>query len=213
MNIMQMLLTGVLFMTFMMLISKRIRAMIHAFRAQSLFLFLSTLYLAATGGGTEVYVVAFLLFFVKVIAIPYLLLRMVRKVKAEGSAGLFVNPTLSVFIAILLTYLSYLFTKRIMPMADKMQSEAVIISLSVTLIGLFIMISRMKAISQIIGLLVMENGLFLIASSVSGGMPFFVEIAIFFDIFVCVIILGMFVYKINKVFTHIDVSKMQELKG
>ena len=44
-------------------------------------------------------------------------------------------------------------------------------------------------------------------------MPFFVEIAIFFDIFVCVIILGMFVYKINKVFTHIDVSKMQELKG
>ena len=100
-----------------------------------------------------------------------------------------------------------------MPIADKMQSEAVIISLSVTLIGLFIMISRMKAISQIIGLLVMENGLFLIASSVSGGMPFFVEIAIFFDIFVCVIILGMFVHKINKVFTHIDVSKMQELKG
>ena len=213
MNIMQILLTGVLFMTFMMLISKRIRAMIHAFRAQSLFLFLATLYLAITGGGPEIYVVAFLLFFVKVIAIPYLLLRMVRKVKAEGPAGLFVNPTLSVFIAILLTYLSYLFAKRIMPIAGNIQSEAVIISLSVTLIGLFIMISRMKAISQIIGLLVMENGLFLIASSVSGGMPFFVEIAIFFDVFVCVIILGMFVYKINKVFTHIDVSKMQELKG
>lgn len=213
MHIMQILLTGVLFMTLMMLVSKRIRAMIHAFRAQSLFLFLSTLYLALTGGGPEIYIVAFLLFFVKVIAIPYLLLKMVRKVHAEGPAGLLVNPTLSVFIAIALTYLSYLFTKRIMPIADNIQSSAVIISLSVTLIGLFIMISRMKAISQIIGLLVMENGLFLMASSVSGGMPFFVEIAIFFDVFVCVIILGMFVYKINKVFTHIDVSKMQELKG
>ena len=75
------------------------------------------------------------------------------------------------------------------------------------------MISRMKAISQIIGLLVMENGLFLIASSISGGMPFFVEIAIFFDIFLCVIILEIFVYKINKLFTHIDVDKLTQLRG
>lgn len=213
MNIMQILLTGVLLMTFVMVTAKRITAMIHAFRAQSLFLFFATLYLAVTGSDIEIYIVAALLFFVKVIAIPYLLLRMVKKVKAEGPAGLFVNPTLSVFISVLLAYLSYLFAMRIMPQADTAHLQAVIISLSVTLIGLFIMISRMKAVSQIIGLLVMENGLFLIASAVSGGMPFFVEIAIFFDIFVCVIILGMFVYKINKVFTHIDVSKMRELKG
>ncbi len=213
MTIMQVLLAGVLLMTFVMVISKRITAMIHAFRAQSFFLFLATLYLAMAGKDIEIYIVASLLFFVKVIAIPYLLLRMVKRVRAEGPAGLFVNPTISVFMSVLLAYLSYLFTMRVMPLAGNMQGQAVIISLSVTLIGLFIMISRMKAISQIIGLLVMENGLFLIASSVSGGMPFFVEIAIFFDIFVCVIILGMFVYKINKVFTHIDVSKMQELKG
>lgn len=213
MTIMQVLLAGVLLMTFVMVISKRITAMIHAFRMQSFFLFLATLYLAMAGKDIEIYIVASLLFFVKVIAIPYLLLRMVKRVRAEGPAGLFVNPTVSVFISVLLAYLSYLFTMRVMPLAGNMQGQAVIISLSVTLIGLFIMISRMKAISQIIGLLVMENGLFLIASSVSGGMPFFVEIAIFFDIFVCVIILGMFVYKINKVFTHIDVSKMQELKG
>jgi hydrogenase-4 membrane subunit HyfE len=44
-------------------------------------------------------------------------------------------------------------------------------------------------------------------------MPFFVEIAIFFDIFVCAIILGIFVYKINELFTHIDVSKLTKLKG
>jgi hydrogenase-4 component E len=100
-----------------------------------------------------------------------------------------------------------------MPDAGRSQSAAVIISLSVTLIGLFLMMSRMKAVSQIIGLLVMENGLFLIAMASAGGMPFFVEIAVFFDIFVCVVILGMFVYRINKLFTHINVSKLQELKG
>jgi len=61
--------------------------------------------------------------------------------------------------------------------------------------------------------LVMENGLFLLAATVSGGMPFFVEIAIFFDVFVSVLIMGFFVYRINKLFTHIDVNKLSRLKG
>jgi hydrogenase-4 component E len=87
------------------------------------------------------------------------------------------------------------------------------VSLSVTMVGMFIMIFRMKALAQVIGLMAMENGLFLAAATVSGGMPFFVEIAIFFDIFVCVIISGVFVYRINKLFTHIDVSKLRELRG
>ncbi|MFA5143560.1 MAG: hydrogenase [Candidatus Omnitrophota bacterium] len=212
MDIMQLFLTGILFMAFALVAAKRLDAIIGAFRAQSFFLFLATLYMAVRAGDAEIYIIAFLLLSVKVIAIPYILSRMVKRIRTEGTAGLFVNPTVSIFIAILLTYISYLFTGR-MPLADRAQGEAVIISLSVTLIGLFMMVSRMKAVSQIVGLLVMENGLFLVASSVSGGMPFFVEIAIFFDVFVCVIILGMFVYKINKVFTHIDVNKMRELKG
>lgn len=213
MNNMQLLLTGVLFTTFIMVISKRVRALIQGFRAQSFFLFLAALYIAIVNNNVEVYIVAALLFFIKVIAIPYMLLRMARRLKVEDGSGLFVNPTLSIFIAVLLTYLSYLFASRVMPGVDKAQGASVVISMSVTFIGLFIMISRMKAVSQIIGLLVMENGLFLMAVSSAGGMPFFVEIAIFFDIFVCVVILGMFVYKINKLFTHINVSKMQELKG
>ena len=75
------------------------------------------------------------------------------------------------------------------------------------------MIFRMTALAQIIGLLTMENGLFLLASTVAGGMPFFVEIAIFFDVFVSVIIMGLFVYRINRFFTHIDVTKLSRLKG
>jgi hydrogenase-4 component E len=75
------------------------------------------------------------------------------------------------------------------------------------------MVFRMKAIAQIVGLLVMENGLFLIANAVSGGMPFFVEIAIFFDVFVSVLIMAFFMQRINKLFTHIDVNKLSRLKG
>jgi len=87
------------------------------------------------------------------------------------------------------------------------------IAFFIVLAGLFLMITRMSALAQIIGLLVMENGLFLLASTVSGGMPFFVEIAIFFDVFVSVVIMGLFVHRINKLFTHIDVNKLSRLKG
>jgi hydrogenase-4 component E len=207
-------LSGVLLMAFIMVISKRLNAMIRGFSAQSFFLFLITIVFAVKESSSGLYVVAALLFVIKVIVIPRLLSRMVKRIKTDETAGLIVNPALSLFVAMLLTYLSYLFTSRFLPlMQDRMQEGAFIAALAVMLIGMFIMVFRMKAIAQIIGLLVMENGLFLIASAVSGGMPFFVEIAIFFDIFICVIIMGMFVYKINKVFTHINVNKLQELKG
>ncbi len=206
-------LSAVLLMAFSMVTSKRLNALIRAFSAQSFFLFLITVFFAVREKSLELCVVAVLLFAIKVITIPHLLFRIVKKIKTDEGAGLIVNPTLSLFIAMFLAYLAYLFTGRLLPLQDRMQEAAFVIALAVTLIGLFLMVFRMKAIAQIIGLLVMENGLFLIASAVSGGMPFFVEIAIFFDIFVCVIILGMFVYKINKVFTHIDVNKLRELRG
>jgi hydrogenase-4 component E len=71
----------------------------------------------------------------------------------------------------------------------------------------------MKAFTQVVGILVMENGIFLFASSVSGGMPFFAEIAIFFDVFISVVIMGIFVFRINSLFTHIDVNRLSRLKG
>ena len=87
------------------------------------------------------------------------------------------------------------------------------VSLTIVLTGFFIMVFRMKAVSQIIGLLVMENGIFLLATSIAGGMPFFVEMAIFLDVLLSVIILNVFVYRINKMFTHIDAAKLNKLKG
>lgn len=200
-------------MTFAMVTAKRITPLISGFAGQSFFLFLCTLYLAVTQKSVELYIVAAFLFLLKAILIPRFLRRVVRDIKVNENVGLFVNPLLSLVIALFLTYLAYLFTGRVMSLHENLQGYSFAISLSVTLTGMFIMIFRMTALAQIIGLLSMENGLFLAAAAVSAGMPFFVEIAIFFDVFVCVIIMGIFVYKINRLFTHIDVNKLTQLKG
>jgi hydrogenase-4 component E len=198
---------AILMMAFAMVAAKRVTALINGFRAQSLFLFLFMLVLARRADSTELYIVAALLFLIKVILIPRMLHRVVKRIKVSEDLGLSANPTVSIFAAIVLAYLAYAFTGMIAGV------PAFFVSISITLIGLFIMIFRMKALAQIAGLLIMENGMFLAAASVSGGMPFIVEIAIFFDVFLAVIILGIFVYKINSLFTHIDVDKLTELKG
>lgn len=205
--------SGIILMALSMVIAKRLDALIRAFAAQSFFLFLITVLFAIKESSVEIWVVALLLLSIKVLAIPYILSKMVRRIKTDATTGPIMNPTLSLFVTMLLIYLSYLFAARLFPLYDKIQESSIIIAFVVTMIGFFLMVFRMKAIAQIVGLLVMENGLFLIASAVSGGMPFFVEIAIFFDVFVCVIIMGMFVYRINKVFTHINVDELRELKG
>jgi len=204
---------GMLAVSFAMVIAKRIRALVNGFFAQSFFLFLLAFSFAVKEKSLELFIVAGLLLLVKVVIIPQILRKMTDKIRSSEDLGLFVNPAVSIFIAIILTYMAYLFADKIICMPLGLQKSVFTASMAILSMGLFIMIFRAKAFAQVIGLLMMENGLFLAASGISGGMPFFVEIAIFFDVFLCVVILGVFMYRINSLFTHIDVDKLTKLKG
>lgn len=207
------ILSGFLIITFLLVITKRITALIRTFRIQSIFLFLYVLYMGISQRNLELSIVCALIFIIKVAIIPFVLFRIMRRINVEEDLGLAVNPQLSLIIALGLTYMSYLFAHNTMSLKNLAESTAFIVSITTVCIGSFIMVSRLKALGQIIGLLVMENGIFLAASAIAGGMPFFAEIALFFDLFVFVVIIEIFVYKVNKLFTHIDTSKMQSLKG
>ncbi|MCX5711121.1 MAG: hydrogenase [Candidatus Omnitrophica bacterium] len=207
------ILFALLAFTYLMVIAKRMPALIRGFRYQSLCLFAITFVLALIQREPELYIVSGLLFILKVSLIPYLLRRMIDKIKVSEDLGLFINPQLSLLWALAFTYLSWIFATYLNGANNAILTGTLAIAFFVVFSGIFLMIFRMTALSQIIGLLVMENGLFLLASTVSGGMPFFVEIAIFFDVFVSVLIMGFFVYRINKLFTHIDVNKLSRLRG
>jgi hydrogenase-4 component E len=207
------LLSGFLITAFLMAIAKRITALIRAFRLQSVFLFLYTAVMAAAQKHFELFIVCGLIFVLKIVLIPYVLARIIRRINVEEDLGLIVNPQLSLIIALFLSYLSYVFAHQIMPDALGIELAAFVISMAAICISFFVMVSRMKALSQVLGLLAMENGIFLAAAAITGGMPFFAEIAFSFDIFVFVIIVEVFVYRVNRLFTHIDTSKMNSLKG
>ena len=207
------ILLGILSGTYAMASAKRMSALIGSFRLQSLLLCLLTFLEAFKGHYFGLYLVALLILLLKVIGIPYFLFQMIERIKVNENLGLLINPLLSLFLGLLFTYFSWAFAGLIFPSTDATFRVFAATSFSMILIGLFIMIFRLKALAQIIGLLVMENGIFLLASSIAGGMPFLVEIAVFFDVFVSVVILGLFVYRINELFTGIDVDQLNRLKG
>jgi len=207
------ILFAVLASTYLMVMAKRIPALIRSFRYQSFCLFALTFIMAQEEHNLDLYIIAGLLFVLKVFLIPLLLYRIVRRIKANEDLGLFINPQLSLLWALAFTYLSWIFARQLTVSSQVLLTGIMAIVFFIIMAGMFLMIFRMTALAQVIGLLVMENGLFLLASTVSGGMPFFVEIAIFFDVFMSVLIMGIFVYRINKLFTHIDVNKLSRLKG
>lgn len=206
------ILFGILISTYLMVIAKRTPALIRSFRYQSFFLFLITLAAGFTEGHLDLYFIAAIVLISKVFIIPHFLRLITKRINVDENLGLFVNSQLSLIAAGIITYSSWIFSKSL-GFGQDYRRVAITVAFSVIFIGGFLMISRMKAFTQVIGLLVMENGIFLFASSICGGMPFFVEIAIFLDVFVSVIIMGIFVYRINKFFTHIDVTKLSSLKG
>lgn len=199
--------------TYLMVIAKRMPALIRGFRYQSLLLFLATFLAAFNEKQVELYLVSGMIILLKVFLIPYFLNLTAKKINVDENLGLFVNSQLSLILALILTYSSWVLSVNLGFGQGALQAVAVTVAFSVIFIGAFLMISRMKAFTQVVGILVMENGIFLFASSISGGMPFFAEIAIFFDVFISVVIMGIFVFRINKLFTHIDVNKLSRLKG
>lgn len=204
---------GLLVATFLMVTAKRTPALIRNFRYQSFFLFLATLVIALEERQISLYVVAGLVFALKVIGIPYFLQYTMKKINVRENLGLIVNTQVSLLLALGFVYISWIFSQQLISTYLGTMAILPAVAFFILLIGMFLMIFRLTAMAQIIGLLVMENGLFLLASAVLGGMPFFVEIAIFFDVFVSVVIMGFFVYRINKLFTHIDVNRLSRLRG
>jgi hydrogenase-4 component E len=87
------------------------------------------------------------------------------------------------------------------------------VALSMLLIGLFLMVTRKKAITQILALLTVENAVFLVAVGVTSGMPFIVEFGISFDVILAVLVLGILVQRIVGRFESMDVSRLSKLKG
>jgi hydrogenase-4 component E len=191
----------------------RIASVIRAYGAQGFALGIMTALIAHSSGREHIYIIAIAGFLIKAVIIPIILSRIVKRLKIKRDIEPFLSVPLSVLACGMLVVLAYFVAEPLESAGLGLIPGLLAVSVSLVLIGCFIMIIRKKAITQIIGLLTLENGIFLSALATTFGMPLIVELGIFFDLLLGAIILGMFTYRIKETFDHLDTTRLQSLKG
>ena len=148
----------------------------------------------------------------KGILIPMFLKRVVRQMRVTHDVEPYINNALSLAVSGILVAVVYASLRQGI-FVSGFSKNVLQISIAVILIGLFVMITRRKAITQVIGLLFMENGLFLAGFSLTYGMPIIIELGVLFDMLMGVIILGIFAVQIKRTFASSNLDNLTILKG
>jgi hydrogenase-4 component E len=186
---------------------------IRLFAIQSCFLAGIAAVVAYYHNASHIYVVAVLTLVGKVIFLPWLLHRLVQRMKIHQEIEPLLNAPTSMFICGGLTLLGYVVARPFTSL-ERLGTNTLGIALTLLLIGFYLMINRRTALTQVLGLLTVENGVMLAAVALTTyGMPLVVELGIFFDVLVAVMVLGILVYRIRESFASMDTSKLNQLKG
>ena len=190
---------------------------IRIFGVQSLLLAGIATVIAYFNHASHIYVVAFLTLILKAVLLPLILERLVERIGIRREIEPLINAPLAILISGGLTLVGYVVAQSFYHPEETSARSALghntlAVAISLFLIGFFTMLNRRKALTQVLGLLSLENGLFLAAISLTYGMPLVVELGIFFDVLVAVLVLGILVFRIREAFDSMDVSKLRKLR-
>lgn len=217
MDILMLLSSLILLSCFILIANKRIKAYIRTFQAQSLLIALAALYLGvrnwSRGEGISELAVCLMVVLLKVIFIPWQLRKIASRIEYKVEKDFFYNIPLLIMASGGIVVLVYVALNTIEGLNTWPLNIYLVNSLSVILIGFFFMIARKRAIGQIVGFLVIENGLFVTAMFSTNGMPLVVELGISIDLLTAVLILGIMVFKLDEYFETTDVNHLKNLKG
>ncbi|WP_097462210.1 formate hydrogenlyase [Mangrovitalea sediminis] len=201
----------VLLLTFLMLVHPRILSVIKLFAWQGLAVAATTALVAYDANAPHLYISALLTLLLKAFFIPWLLLRMVDRFDLHQELDSLSHPVLVLFGGIILVVFCYHTTLPVAAQLTAITHNVVAICMSVVLLGMVMLISRRKAVTQVVGFMALENGLFFAAVAVTEGMPMVVELGVAFDVLVAAIIFGIFFLHLRQSIDSLDTSRLSRL--
>jgi hydrogenase-4 component E len=204
---------GMLVSGFLMVGQKALFTAIRLYAIQSLLLGIVAATIAVSDRHPELFVTAAITIVLKTFLIPWFLMRIIDRIGIRREIDPFLNVPASLLVCLGLTVVGYRVSTGFPEGAGGASHHLIGVALSMLLIGLFLMVTRKKAITQILALLTVENAVFLVAVGVTSGMPLIVELGIAFDVIVAVLVLGVLVRRIVDRFESMDVSRLSQLKG
>lgn len=201
----------ILLSSFLMLAQVRIEKLITTFALQGLLLFVATLAIAFISGKYDLLISAALTLTLKVIYIPWKLRKFVVELDIGRDLEKIGSPSRNLFLAAGLVLFSYYVVSPVHELSLLATRNTIALSLAVILIGMLIIISRRQAVSQVVGFMSIENGLFFAAIVSTYGMPMVVELGIAFDVLVALILFGVFFFHIRAEIGSLDTDRMNRL--
>lgn len=201
-----------LLVVFAMLAQRRILSLINLFAWQGFLLALSTAIVAWSSAQHHLYYSAGLTLVLKVLLLPWLLHRLMRKLNVRWDVETLINIPATMLVGIVLVIFAFNLAAPISQLAEGITRGLIGIALASVLLSLLIMLTRRKAVTQVVAFLALENSLFFAATSATHGMPLVVEFGIALDVLVATFIFGIFFFQIRETFDSLDITHMEKLK-
>lgn len=198
-------------MSFLMLGQGRLPRLILVFAMQGMLLVLTAILAAYELNSPHLYISAILTLALKVMLIPWMLQKQVVAMNIHRDVEALKNNTAVMLSGASLMIFSYYVLQPIIHTSSMIMLNALVVSLSVVLLGLLLMISHRQAVAHVVGFMSIENGLFFAAMVATDGMPMVVELGVAFDVLVAAVLFGIFFFHIRTSIDSLDVDMMNKL--
>jgi hydrogenase-4 component E len=201
-----------LLLSFVMLGSRWLKNYLYAFAAESWVIAALSAAVGYYGDYPELYLIALLTLLFRGLLLPYLIWRIIRRLDVSREIHVILQPSTSLVVGALFVMFALSVSLRLATEFHLQLTVAVLaltVMLSMKLIGFLMLAVRHEAVSQVLGLLILENGIFLGSQILVPGMPLLIELVILFDLLIIVACFGVLV---GYLLTHLGTTSTLELK-
>lgn len=204
---------GALLLTAVLVLWRReLAVIIRVFALQGVALAVLVAVLAAHEGSGELWAVAAGVLVLRAGVLPYLLRRALATAgEARRETRPVVNVAASLLAAAVLTLLAYAASRPLVELAPSAVTAAIPVGVTVVLIGFFVLVTRRRALSQLVGFLLMDNGITAIGFLTTSGVGLIVELGVSLDVLLAVLVLQILTTRMRETFGDTDLDELREL--
>lgn len=209
---MEKLLILLLFVVFLQTRIMNLKNAIVCLMAQSTAIAVACLMVGMGGNsGWHSFLPAILTLVFKVCIIPYALFRLAKKLTKEKEIDSGINVNYSTAASAFFVILAYMLIDKMLPGIES--RDIVASSMVLIMTGLTLIVMRSRAIMQIVGLITVENGIYLFGMAITEGLPIIIELGIFLDVLIAVVVLVILTKRLSLSFMTTDTNVLRKLKG
>jgi hydrogenase-4 component E len=203
---------GLLLSGVLMLWRRELVAIVRLLVVQGVLLAALAVLLGVREQSVELYLVAVGVLVLKAVVLPGVLHRVLRDSGDAREAEPLVNVTSSLLAAALLTLVAYAVSRPLVALAPSATTRALPVGLAVVFLGFFVLVTRRHALSQVVGFLLLDNGIAATAFLATSGVPLVVELGGSLDLLLLVLVLQVLAARMRLTFGRTDMDELQELR-